>query len=74
MTNQPVWILISVGFLIVGVGIIWLLAPSIPWLGKLPGDILIERENFRFYFPLTTCILLSLLFSGIVWLIRFLSR
>jgi hypothetical protein len=74
MTNQPAWILISVGFLIVGVGIMWLLAPSIPWLGKLPGDILIERENFRFYFPLTTCILLSLLFSGIVWLIRFLSR
>lgn len=74
MTNQPGWILIYAGLLVVGVGIVWLLAPSIPWLGKLPGDILIERENFRFYFPLTTCILLSLLLSGIIWLVRLLSR
>ncbi|MCA9017467.1 MAG: DUF2905 domain-containing protein [Planctomycetaceae bacterium] len=74
MPNQPAWILIYAGLLITGVGIVWLLAPSIPWLGKLPGDILIERENFRFYFPLTTCVLLSLLLSGIVWLLRFLSR
>ena len=74
MTNQPGWILIYAGLLVVGVGIVWLLAPAIPWLGKLPGDILIERENFRFYFPLTTCILVSLLLSGIIWLVRLLSR
>lgn len=74
MPNQPAWILISVGLLIVGVGIVWLLGPSIPWLGKLPGDILIERGNFRLYFPLTTCVLLSLLLTGIIWLVRFLSR
>ncbi|QDT42869.1 hypothetical protein Pan241w_29640 [Gimesia alba] len=74
MPNQPAWILIFVGILIVGVGVVWLLAPSIPWLGKLPGDVLIERENFRLYFPLTTCILLSLLLTGIIWLVRFLSR
>ena len=52
----------------------WLLAPSIPWLGKLPGDIRIERENFRFYFPVVTCILISLVLTGIMWLIRFFSR
>lgn len=74
MTNQPGWILIYAGLFVVGVGVVWLLAPSVPWLGKLPGDILIERENFRFYFPLTTCVLLSLLLSGIIWLVRLLSR
>ena len=74
MPDQPAWILISVGLLLVGVGVVWLLSPSIPWLGKLPGDILIERENVRFYFPLTTCILLSLLLTGIAWLVRFLSK
>jgi hypothetical protein len=47
---------------------------SIPLLGKLPGDIRIERENFRFYFPLTTCILLSLLLTGVMWLVRYFSQ
>ena len=49
-----------------------MLAPSIPWLGRLPGDIRIERENFHFYFPLVTCLLLSLVLSLVVWLIRLL--
>jgi hypothetical protein len=52
------------------VGLVWILAPSIPWLGRLPGDIRIERENFCFYFPLVTCLLLSLILSLVVWLIR----
>ena len=51
MTQNPAWLVISVGLVIVGIGVVWLLAPSIPWLGKLPGDIRIERENVRFYFP-----------------------
>ncbi len=51
------------------VGILW------PWLiklglGRLPGDIIIERENFRFYFPLTTSILISLILSLLIWLFR----
>ena len=53
------WMLLVLGLVIAGVGLVWILAPSMPWLGRLPGDIRIERENFRFYFPLVTCLLLS---------------
>ena len=72
--RHPGWILIIIGLLITGIGVVWLFAPSIPLLGKLPGALRIERENFRFYFPLTTCILLSLfslLLTGIMWLVRY---
>jgi hypothetical protein len=44
------WILLVLGLVLAGIGLVWLLAPSIPWLGRLPGDTRIERENFRFYF------------------------
>ncbi len=59
--------LIIIGLLIVLLGLLW------PWLqkmglGRLPGDIVIERENFRFYFPITTSILVSLLLSLLFWL------
>jgi Protein of unknown function (DUF2905) len=64
------WVLLVLGLVIAGVGLVWILAPSIPWLGRLPGDIRIERENFRFYFPLVTCLLLSLVLSLVVWLVR----
>jgi hypothetical protein len=72
--QHPGWTLIIIGLLIVGIGLVWLFAPAIPFLGKLPGDIVIERENFKFYFPLTTCIVLSLLLTAILWLVRHLSR
>jgi hypothetical protein len=64
------WVLLVLGLVLAGVGLVWILAPSIPWLGRLPGDIRIERENFRFYFPLARCLLLSLLLSLVVWVIR----
>ena len=41
---------------------------KIPCLGKLPGDIRVERENFHFYFPLVTCLLISALLSLVLWL------
>jgi len=62
------------GLVIAGIGAIWLLAPHIPWLGKLPGDIAVEGKSVRFYFPVVTCIVLSLLLTGILWLVRFFSR
>jgi hypothetical protein len=74
MMQHPGWLLIVVGLLIAGIGVAWLLSPSIPWLGKLPGDIAVEGKNFRFYFPVVTCIVISLLLTGIVWLVRFFSR
>ena len=40
------------------------------WLGKLPGDIIVKRENFTFYFPLATCILISIVLSLLFWLFR----
>jgi hypothetical protein len=72
--RYSVWISIITGLLITGMIILWLITPSIPRPGKLPGDIHIEREHFQFYFPLTTCLLLSLLISGILWLVQYFSR
>ena len=61
--------LIIVGIAIVLVGIGWPWISKLP-LGRLPGDIVINRENFRFYFPLTTMILVSVLLSALIWLLR----
>ncbi|MBB3397923.1 MULTISPECIES: DUF2905 domain-containing protein [unclassified Rhizobium] len=61
-------VLIIVGLAVVVVGILW------PWLvriglGRLPGDILIERENFSIYIPITTGLLVSILLSVMLWLL-----
>lgn len=61
--------LIVIGVTLVILGLAW---PWIPKTGlfRLPGDIVIERENFRFYLPITTSILISLVLSVIFWLLR----
>ena len=56
------WLMI-IGVLIFFVGLIMALAGRIPWLGHLPGDIAVERGNFRFYAPIGTMLLLSLLLT-----------
>ena len=61
-------LLVITGSVILLLGIGFLLWDKIPFLGKLPGDIRVEKENFRFYFPLTTGILLSVLVSVILWI------
>lgn len=61
--------LIIAGILILLIGIGWPWISKLP-LGRLPGDIVVDRENFRFYFPLTTMIVLSLVLSAIAWLLR----
>jgi len=64
------WMLLVLGLVIAGIGLVWILAPSIPWLGRLPGDIRIEGKNGSFYLPLATCLLLSLLLSLVFWMVR----
>lgn len=64
------WI-IGTGGIIILIGIIiYFFHDKLNWIGRLPGDIRIEKENFRFYFPIVTMILFSLLGTLIIWLIR----
>ena len=62
--------LIFAGVVLVVLGVLFAANIQIPWLGKLPGDIAIKKENFSFYFPVTTSILLSLLLTLILYLFR----
>jgi hypothetical protein len=62
-------VLIAIGVVLLLVGLLW------PWLsglglGRLPGDIRVETENGVFYFPITTCVIVSLVLSLVVWLVR----
>jgi hypothetical protein len=59
-------ILIFLGIILVFIGILFVFSGKIPWLGKLPGDIYIKKENFVFYFPLATSIFLSVALSIIM--------
>ncbi len=61
-------VLVIAGALLLLLGILLWAAPSIPLLGKLPGDIRIERPGFRLYFPLTTCLVLSGVVSAVLLL------
>ena len=60
--------LIALGIAILIVGLLWPYLSRIG-LGRLPGDIVIERDNVTLYFPLMTCLLLSLLFSLVFWVV-----
>jgi uncharacterized protein HemY len=62
-------ILIFFGAILIFLGLIFSLAGEIPYLGRLPGDVYIKKENFTFYFPITTCILISIILSVIFYLI-----
>ena len=63
--------IIAGGILIVIAGIaIYFFHDRLHWIGRLPGDIRIEKENFRFYFPIATMILFSIVVSLILWLLR----
>ena len=59
--------LLLVGLVIAAFGAALLAAPKLPWLGRLPGDIVIQRERFSFSLPLATCLLASLLLSLVLW-------
>ncbi len=59
---------IFIGLLLVVIGFVFIVGNKIPLIGKLPGDIAIERKNYSFYFPITTCIIISIVLSLIFWL------
>ena len=60
--------LVVFGLLLVLTGLLLQFAGKIPFLGKLPGDILIKREGFTFYFPVTTCIFISVILSVVFYI------
>ena len=68
MNNYFAQLLIVVGIIAVIVGVLMLLNIKIPF-GKLPGDIVIKKENFTFAFPIVTCIIASIVLSFVMWII-----
>ena len=66
----------SAGVMVIAVGVIIVIAGllalsgAFSWLGRLPGDIRIERENFKLYIPVVSMLLISLLLSSVIWVIR----
>jgi hypothetical protein len=63
-------VLVILGAVIAGIGVLLMVGDKIPWIGKLPGDIIIRKEKFTFYFPVVTCIILSILLTMIFSLFR----
>lgn len=62
-------LLLILGVVLAAVGAFLMLGSRLPWrLGRLPGDLIVKRENFTFYFPLVTSLLLSVIFSMLLWL------
>jgi len=71
MESGPGKYIIFIGIAIVMIGlIVYFFGDKLHWIGRLPGDIRVEREKFRFYFPITTMILLSLLLTLLVNVIK----
>ena len=71
MQRQDGKYIIIVGAVILGIGIlVYFFNNKLNWLGRLPGDIRIERENFKFYFPLSTMLLVSLLITLIINILK----
>ena len=62
-------LLIILGIILIAVGVAWLIGEKLG-LGRLPGDILIERGNFKLYIPIMTSIVISVVLTAILWLIN----
>jgi membrane protein implicated in regulation of membrane protease activity len=67
--NELGKLLLWVGGILIIIGAAIVLVGKIPWLGRLPGDIYVERRNFTFFFPLTTSILISVILSLVLYLL-----
>ena len=62
--------LMLIGGLVFVLGAALTLADKLPWFGRLPGDIVVERGPVTFYFPLATCVIISVVLSLLLWLLR----
>ncbi|HLB02105.1 MAG TPA: DUF2905 domain-containing protein [Nitrospiria bacterium] len=62
-------LLFFVGLVLALAGLLITTVGKIPWIGRLPGDVLIQRRNFTFYFPLTTSVLVSIILTLLLWLL-----
>ena len=62
-------LLFVVGLVLALAGLLITYVGKIPWIGRLPGDVLIQRRNFTFYFPLTTSVLVSIILTLFLWLL-----
>jgi hypothetical protein len=62
--------LIVLGGVLVLIGLLLSVGGKVPWLGRLPGDIIVQRDRFSFYFPLTTSLLVSVVLSLLFYLFR----
>ena len=71
--NTTAKTLIVLGCILIVAGLVAATGIRIP-LGRLPGDIAIKKENFSFYFPLGSCILISALLTAVFWLVRLFTR
>ena len=63
-------ILMLFGLILFLVGGLFVVGGKVPWIGKLPGDIYVQKNNFTFFFPITTCIIISLTLSMLLILLR----
>jgi hypothetical protein len=62
--------LILIGVFIILIGLFFILGEKIPWVGRLPGDIIIRKKNFTFYFPIATSIIISIILTLLFMLFR----
>jgi hypothetical protein len=72
--NSVPKLLIIGGIVMIVIGLLWMVGGRFLNLGRLPGDIAVEKEGFKFYFPIVTCIVLSVVLSLVMYVIRWFMR
>ena len=69
-SNTGKYIMMAGALVILAGVLVYFFHDKLNWIGRLPGDIRVEKENFKFYFPITTMILFSLLVSGVIIIVK----